>query len=362
VSAQPAESIAAPATVRRVSVIAPMFNEASHIEQFVHDLAAQDYERELEIFVADGGSTDGSRERLLTAAEPAGIQVTVVDNPARWVSPGLNECIRRASGDLVIRLDCHTRYPTDYVRRCVEAAEQTNASAIGGLVIPRGRTPTERAVACATDSPFGGVHWTRHDRKLEVIEDVDNIYCGAVRREAFERAGLFDEALVRSQDDEFNLRLRRAGGKLVFDPRIRQYYTPRGSFHGLFSQYRQYGLWKVVAMQKHGQVMSGRSMAPLVFVVSIAFLGSTSLVSVTARRILAAELGAYIAGAVGFAAASIHRRGESWALLPRVLAAFPTFHTGYGIGLVESALRTASGRPLRAPLAAALPETNRAAD
>jgi succinoglycan biosynthesis protein ExoA len=355
------ERIGVTAPVRRVSIIAPMLNEAAHIDHFVQDLAAQDYAGEIEYFVADGGSTDGSREQLLAAAERSGLGIAVIDNPGRWVSPGLNECIRRASGDLVIRLDCHTRYPSEYIRLCVEAAEQTDASAIGGLVIPTGRTPMERAVACATDSPFGGVHWTRHDRKLEVIEDVDNIYCGAVRKEAFERAGLFDETLIRGQDDEFNLRLRRAGGRLAFDPRIRQYYTPRGSFRNLFSQYRQYGQWKVAAMHKHRQVMTARSMVPLGFVASLALLGAASFASPIARRALGAEVAAYAAGSLVFGAAGIRRRRESWSLLPLVVASFPTFHLAYGIGLVESAVRTASGRPLRAPLPTPSPEPERTA-
>ena len=216
------------ARVKRVSVIAPMWNEAAHIDGFVADIAAQDFDGELELLVADGASTDGSVERLRGAAEREGIEVTVLDNPARWVSAGLNSCIRAATGGLIVRVDCHSRYPTDYVRRCVAAAEETGAENVGGIFIPIGRTGTERAVACAMNSPFGGIHWTRHGEGERV--EVDTVPYGAFTPDAFERAGLFDETLVRNQDDEFNLRLRLAGGKIVLDPAIRIFYTPRGSF------------------------------------------------------------------------------------------------------------------------------------
>src|SRR3954453_9041070 len=98
-------------TIERISVIAPMLNEAAHVEQLVEDVAAQTFTGEIEVFVADGGSTDGGDQLLLGAAQRLGVHVTLLENPDRWVSYGLNACIRRATGDLIVRLDCHSRYP-----------------------------------------------------------------------------------------------------------------------------------------------------------------------------------------------------------------------------------------------------------
>jgi hypothetical protein len=114
-------------------------------------------------------------------------------------------------------------------------------------------------------------------------------------------------------------------------------------------------------MHKHRQVMTARSMVPLGFVASLALLGAASFASPIARRALGAEVAAYAAGSLVFGAAGIRRRRESWSLLPLVVASFPTFHLAYGIGLVESAVRTASGRPLRAPLPTPSPEPERTA-
>jgi glycosyltransferase involved in cell wall biosynthesis len=323
--------------IRHVSVMAPMWNEAEHVDALVADLAAQDYAGEVDLLVADGGSTDGSVDRLEAAAARHGVAVTVLDNPDRWVSHALNLCIGAARGDLIVRVDCHSRYPADYLRRCVEAAEATGAANVGGVFVPRGRTPTERAVACAMDSPFGGIHWTRHGESGRV--EVDTVPYGAFRPSAFERAGLFDEELVRNQDDEFNLRLRLAGGRIVLDPSIRIFYTPRGSYRRVFRQYYEYGYWKPAVMRKHGQVVSARSLVPGAFVLSVAALAPIAPFLAPAAWLLGLELAAYGSGALAFGALAIRGKRESWRLLPRVAAAFPAFHVGYGLGTLAGLAR-----------------------
>jgi glycosyltransferase involved in cell wall biosynthesis len=316
--------------IRRVSVVAPMYNEATHIEQTVADVAGQDFDGDIELLVADGGSTDGSVERLRAAAARHGLDTRILENPNRWVSQGLNACIAAATGDLLIRIDCHSGYPPDYIRRCVVASEETGAENVGGVFVPRGRTVTERAVACAMASAFGGIHWTRHGSAERV--EVDTVPYGAFRPTAFHLAGTFDEDLVRNQDDEFNFRLRRFGGRIVLDPAIRIFYTPRGSFRHVARQYYEYGLWKPAVMRKHGRVVSARSLAPGAFVASLVVLAALAPWLAAATALLQLELGAYALSAIGFGAASIRRTREDWRLLPRVVVAFPTFHVAYGVG------------------------------
>jgi succinoglycan biosynthesis protein ExoA len=343
------------ARVGRISVVAPMLNEAEHVEDFAADVAEQDFEGELELIVADGGSSDGSAGLLRTATAARGLDLTLVENRAGWVSHGLNGCIARATGDLVVRLDCHSRYPRDYLRRLALAAEETGALVVGGVAVGRGRTPTERAVACAMDSPFGGIGFYRVFvseggplRKLAgafglrgapsaapARVETDTITFGAFRPEAFALAGLFDETLRRNQDDEFNLRVRLAGGRVVLDPSIPVYYTPRGSLRAVFRQYFEYGFWKVAVMRKHRQAPGPRSLVPLAFVGSVAALAAAAPRLPLARRALSAELAAYAFFAVGSAAVAINRRGESRRLLPRTVAAFPMFHVGYGAGMLR---------------------------
>jgi succinoglycan biosynthesis protein ExoA len=347
-----------------ISIIAPMLNEAGQIERFVDDVADQDFSGDVEVIVADGGSTDGSVERLKAAAERRGLALTVLGNPSGWVSQGLNACIKQARGNLLVRLDCHSRYPSDYLRCCALAAEEeSDALVVGGVIVAEGRTPMERAVACAMDSPFGGIgfyrlysedgdplerlagalglRWSRNGQGTKRT-DSDTTTFGAFRPEAFARLGLFDESLRRNQDDEFNLRVRLAGGRIVLDPTIRVHYTPRGSLQGVFRQYYEYGLWKVPVMLKHGQLSSPRSFAPLVFVTTLIALAPAAVFSRAGRRLLAVELGAYLGLAFASAGISIRGRRESWSLLPRVVSVFPAFHSGYGIGMLRGWARAAA--------------------
>jgi glycosyltransferase involved in cell wall biosynthesis len=339
VNAPAAEAQAPP--VRRIAVIVPMLNEAAHVEHLVDDIAAQDFEGEVSIFVADGGSEDGSPAKLRRAAEQTGLDLTLLQNPRRRAAPGLNVCLEEAlriDPDLIVRLDCHSHYPSDYFRRCAEVSQETGAWNVGGLFRPIGSSESERAIACALESPFGGHNWMpNRDRRSEV----DTVFCGAFRPFVFERAGPYDEEVGTAEVEELNIRIRKAGGKVVYDPSIWLEYAPRPSLRALFVQYYRYGLNKMAVAVKHRQVVSGRSVVPLVFVGSLALLGAGSLRAPLARRLLAAELAVYGACALGFGVLAVRGRGESWSLLPRVVACFPIFHAAHGLGSARGWLRAA---------------------
>jgi succinoglycan biosynthesis protein ExoA len=327
--------------IKRISVIVPMLNEAEHIDGFVDDLAAQDVKADVEIYVADGGSVDGSPELLEAAARRAGLSLHVRHNPARRASAGLNVCLLEATGDLIVRLDCHSRYPPDYLRRCAVASEETGAWNVGGLFEPVARTTMERAAACALESPFGGHNWARHRKGTERVE-VDTVYCGAFRPETFARVGLYDESLAVVEVEDLNLRIRKAGGRVVYDPSIRIWYLPRGSLKSTFVQYYRYGLWKVPVMLKHRQVLTGRSQVPLVFVISLVVLAAASVRARRPSRLLVGELALYGTCALGFAIAAVRKRREDWRLVPRAAVVFPTFHLAHGLGGIHGWLRVAA--------------------
>ena len=320
--------------INRISVIVPMLNEAEHVEQLVSDLSAQDFSGEVEVIVADGGSTDDSVPLLLAAAEASRLTVRIIANPSSWVSHGLNKCIGEAAGDLIVRADCHSRYPTEYLRRCAEVSMDTRAHNVGGIVVASGRTSMQRAVACAVDSAFGGIGWTRHGSAEGPVE-VDTVTYGAFRPDAFHLAGLFDESLRRNQDDEFNLRLRRSGARIVLDPSIKLFYTPRGSLRAVFRQYFEYGRWKVPVMRKHRRVLGVRSLAPVALVGSFLVLAGTAILWRPAVWVIAIEVVAYAVLTLGFGLATLRRHQEPIGLLPGVVATFFAFHMGYGLGVLR---------------------------
>lgn len=313
-----------------VSIVVPCRNEAGAIRSFLRDVRRQEAVPGglgIEVLIADGQSDDGTRAIIedVAADDP---RVVLVDNPGRIVSTGLNAAIRAARGDIIIRMDVHTEYAPDYVRQCVEVLERRGADNVGGAWIARGETRAQRAIASAFRSPFGNGGGRAHDPDYE--GELDTVYLGCWRRETLYRIGLFDEELVRNQDDELNLRLRRSGGTLWQSHRIRSWYQPRSSLPSLFRQYFQYGYWKVRVIQKHGWPASPRHLVPVLFVLGVSFGWLAGFANPSFWLIYAVSLAAYITLNAAFSAHAAARAG--WDLLPILPLVFFTYHIGYGAG------------------------------
>lgn len=312
---------------RTVTIIAPCRNERAHIDVFCDAALAQRLPDgwALEVLVADGRSDDGTRERL--AERAAGdARLLLVDNPGRIVSSGLNACIARARGEVILRWDLHTRYADDYVAECLAALARSGAANVGGPWVARGEGAGGRAIAAAFQCRWvvGGAR----SRDTAYEGEVDTVYLGCWPRAVLERHGGFDEQLVRNQDDEHNLRLRRAGARIWQSPRIRSWYRPRDSLARLFAQQRQYGYWRPFVVRKHGQPGSWRQLAPAALVAALA-LGLLLLPwSSWPLGALAAAYGLYLVAA---SAAAAPAAGGLDAVL-RLPAAIAAYHLGYGLG------------------------------
>ena len=322
----------------RVSVVVPCRNERGHIRAFLENLVAQERSGlECEFLIADGMSDDGTREILEEYAAKFP-EIRVVDNPGRIVSTGLNAAIRAARGEIVVRMDVHARYAEDFLKSAVEVLEETGAENVGGPWQASGGGYLGRAIAAVFQSGFGS--GGAASRKTDYEGPVDTVFLGCWRKETLERIGLFDEALVRNQDDELNYRLTKAGGVVWQSPKIRCWYEPRNSLRKLFWQYFQYGFWKVAVIRKHRLPARLRHVVPGLFVLVLAALGAgwaaTAAAGWAAARwlgaLLAAQAGVY--GVAALAAAVVAARRAGWELLPGILAAIPCFHFGYGLGFL----------------------------
>jgi len=338
-----------------ISIIIPCRNERSHVRALLDSVLGQEIELGwmLEILVVDGCSDDGTREIVEEYAGKTSA-VRVIDNPQRIVSTALNAGIPQTKGAIILRMDAHAVYAKDYVRECVRALEESGADNVGGPTIPESEQPLGKAIAAAFHSRFSTGGGKAHDPAFE--GEVDTVFNGCWRREVFERVGLFDPKLVRNQDDEFNFRLRRCGGRIWQSPRIRSVYTPRNSLGGLFRQYLQYGFWKVAVIRKHHAVPSVRQLAPALFVGSAALLalvaaGAAPLglngLAGAAGGLLALELGLY--GVACLAAAAFSMRSlplRAAILLPAV---FALYHAGYGVGFLMALFGGADRAAVRTP-------------
>lgn len=252
-----------------VSVVIPMRNEAASIGALLETVLAQEYPADrLEVLVVDGDSDDGSAA-VVNAVAARDPRVRLLHNPQRIVPPALNIAIRAARGDIIARVDGHTRLAPDYLRVGVETLARSGADNVGGRMDAVGGGWFGDAVADATASPAGVgsyFHFGTEER------DVDTVYLGMWPRSVFERVGLFDEELVRNQDDEFNYRLRKLGGRVRLNPAMRSWYQNRQDVVHLLRQYYQYGEWKVRVLQKHPAQMSWRHFVPPAFVAGMALL------------------------------------------------------------------------------------------
>jgi succinoglycan biosynthesis protein ExoA len=314
-----------------VSVVVPCRNERDQIEDCLRSVLAQEpVPGGFELIIADGMSDDGTRSKLLKLAKENS-RLRIVDNPGLIVSTGLNAAVREARGSVIVRMDAHTKYAPDYIRKCLEVLQTTGADNVGGPWVAEGTGIIGRAIAAAFQSPFSCGSARGHNPNYEGI--VDSVYLGCWRRDVFERVGRFDEELVRNQDDEFNLRLTRAGGKIWQSPLIKSCYTPRSSLFALFKQYMQYGYWKVRVVQKHRLPASVRHLVAGGFVLSLIILLPAALRWPLAAQGLIGLVSAY--SLCNVTASVLTAARHEWKLLPFLPAIFACYHFAYGYGFLR---------------------------
>ena len=299
----------------------------------------------IEVLVVDGMSDDGTRE-LLQRYAGQWPSVVLLDNPARTAPTALNIGFQHSRGDVVIRMDAHCHYPANYISVLVGWLGRTDADNVGGVwnTLPGADTRVAHAIAAALTHPFGvgNAHY-----RLGVTEPkwVDTVPFGCYRRAVFERIGLFDEELVRNQDDEFNQRLLRSGGRILLVPDATIDYFARDSVGKLARTYYQYGYFKPLAAKKAGGVGTLRQAVPAAFVIILV----TTLVLSLWRPIWAfafvALAGAYLIAAIasGFKAA----RGEGAGVAALTAMTFPVIHFSYALGSLRGAIRLLGKRASR---------------
>jgi succinoglycan biosynthesis protein ExoA len=321
-----------------VTIILPIRNESAYVEGGLHAILAQDFPGPMEVLIADGMSTDNTRTIIQVISKASQIPVTLLDNPGRIVPTGMNIALCRARGDVIIRVDGHCIIAPDYVRRCVEHIQSDNVDGVGGPMQSIGKTHLAKAIAIAMSAPFG-VGNSAFRTLSGRTKLVDTVPFPAYTREIIERAGLYDEELVRNQDDEYNYRIRELGGKILLAEDVHSTYFSRGSLTGLWRQYYQYGFWKVRVLQKHPRQMRPRQFVPPAFV--LALFGSFFLALFPVSRPLSAVIPLLYLFANLLASLWIaSRRGwDSLLYLPFI---FAMLHLTYGLGFLTGLIKFAN--------------------
>ena len=321
----------------KVSIIIPCYNEQSTIRLLLEALREQTFPRaEMEVVVADGMSTDGTRSAIAGFQKDfPDLEVRVVENVLRNIPSGANRAIEAARGEIIVRLDGHSKPYPDYVENSVKAHEAGRGDNVGGVwdIRPGADTWMAQSIAIAAAHPLGvGDALYRHTKRAAAV---DTVPFGSFRRSLIERVGPFDESLLTNEDYEFNTRVRQAGGTIWLDPSIRSIYFARATLLELIRQYWRYGFWKWRMLRRYPETLRWRQALPPLFVLSLLLLALGSIFIPFARLLLVAELILYFFIMILAGLQAAIRDQKAYLVLGLPLA-IPTMHIAWGSGLLWS--------------------------
>lgn len=322
-----------------VSVIVPCYNEQATIGSLLNAIRLQTFPiQETEVIIADGLSTDNTREVItdFQHAHPE-ISVRMVDNTKRQIPSGLNKALEVSLGQYIVRLDAHSIPAPDYIMKCIQALKSGKGVNVGGIwmIQPGADRWISKSIAAAAAHPLA-VGDARY-RVGGEAQAVDTVPFGAFHRELIDRIGPYNEDLLTNEDYEFNVRVRKSGGTVWYDPSIRSTYIARKSLVELARQYWRYGFWKVQMLRKYPETIRWRQALPPLFVLSFIFLTLLSLISSIASWILLVEISLYliILLCVGFDKSLRHRHVSYLFGIPMAVA---TMHISWGTAFLYGGL------------------------
>ena len=308
-----------------VSIIIPCRNEEGFIVRCLDTVISQDYPKErMEVFVVDGMSGDKTREIVQNYGQKYQF-IKILDNQKKFTNFAFNLGIRKARGEIVILMGAHAGYEKDYISKCVKYLKEYNADNVGGRMV----TLTQENMICARAislvlSHSFGVGGAIFRKGSKEPRWVDTVFGGCYKKEIFDKVGLFNENLIRSQDMEFNLRLKRAGGKILFVPDIIFYYYPKSNLKDFFLHNIEDGIWAVLPIKFVKIPLRLRHYIPLIFILTLPF-----------------SIWPYILASLFFSAqiAIKEKNPRLFLILP---LAFGARHLGYGFGSVLGIIKIIS--------------------
>jgi succinoglycan biosynthesis protein ExoA len=261
-----------------VSIIVPSLNEKEYIAKCIDSALSQSIGIEnIEVLIVDGMSTDGTREIVLEYSAKFN-NVRLLDNEKRITPVALNIGIMASKGEYIIIWGAHAEYSERFIEISLELMlSHPEVSCVGGPINSLGNTEFGKAAAIAMSSSIG-VGNAKH--RFPEYEGYAEMACFPVfRREVFGKYGMYDENLIKNQDDEFCFRLRLNEEKIFISPRVHSKYYTRNTPLSLYRQYFQYGFWRIAVLKKHKIPISFRQQVPAMFFSTVFLLIMISLLT-----------------------------------------------------------------------------------
>ena len=253
-----------------ISVVVPCRNESQYIERTINSLLRQsNIPGKIEIIVVDGESSDGTKE-ILEKIKLKDSRIKIISNPEKITPVAMNLGIKNALGEYVALMGAHTIYDQSYLSECLALFMiDPSIMCTGGPIINEGVTGFGEAAALAMSNPVG-VGNAKH-RFPEYEGFAEGAGFPVFKKEVFDKIGLYDEGMLKNQDDELNYRLTKQGFKVFLSPKAKSKYFVRTTPVELFKQYFNYGYWRVAVIKKHKLPVSIRQVVPALFLLSMLF-------------------------------------------------------------------------------------------
>ncbi len=328
-----------------VSIIILCRNEEKFISSCLDSVIANDYPKDkLEVLVVDGMSEDGTR-KIVEKYEKENSFIRMVNNFKKLIPFACNEGIKSSNGDLIMIMSAHAIYEKDYIRKCVSASLKYNADNVVGIwkILPRGNGSIDKAIALALSSSFGvgNAKYRTGSNKKKGVEYVDTGAFGCFKKSVFENVGLFNENLTRGEDMEFNLRLKKAGGKIILVPDAVFYYYARTDFRSFCKHNLRNGVWAIIPF-KHSSALpvSFRHLVPFAFVSSLIISGMLTLFLPNFFWLFLFIIGSYSLCNIYFSARlAVKKRDIRYFFT--MPAIYGSLHITYGLGSLFGLLKVA---------------------
>lgn len=323
-----------------VSIIIPCRNEEKFIGKCLDSIIDNDYPKDkLEVLVIDGISEDKTRDIIKKYTQKYSF-INLLDNHKKIVPLALNIGVVNSKGKIIIRMDAHNTYNNDYVSKCVKYLEKYNVDNVGGkwITLPGADTIVAKAIAIALSHPFGVGNAAFRIGSTDP-KYVDTVPFGCYRREVFDKIGLFNEKLIRNQDIEFNLRLKRISGKILLIPDIISYYCARSNLKDLFRQNFLNGFWVFYSLKFAKIPFSIRHLIPFFFVFTLVFCAITSCFYSSAIYLFFFLSGIYLITNIFLSFIVSLRNGSRYFTF--LIMSFIVLHFSYGFGSFWGLIRLA---------------------
>lgn len=328
-----------------VSIGVIALNEEKMLPGILEDIKFQDYPKELiELILIDSGSSDSTKEIMENFKKTNSdfYAIKILDNPGKKQAAGWNVAIRNFKGDVLVRIDAHAKIPKNFISENVKLQESGEYVTGGfrGTLAP-GMTDWQETLLMAEQSMFGSS--IAPYRRSKENQYVKSLFHGAYRREVIRAVGFFDEDLGRTEDNDYHYRVRKAGYKICYSPKIESWQYVRSDFKKMLKQKYGNGYWVALTLKKDPKCLSIYHFVPFLFLVGIA----VTTVLASAKKTFLAKLmwSLYWGLAITMSIFSINekkRKTVDMLLLPFL---FFLLHVSYGVGTLLGFLKIPFWKP-----------------